>query len=131
MGGGACDGVGACDTFSDGKGHDGQSRAQRNSAVFVGTSFGIIVNMHLHRKTHQFEALSDEVDNQIKGILHRMSEWLLQEDRKAYGSGCFATLDDALSRARLCAIENYDNSVLSDDTYEIDYIEMREDRVLF
>ena len=95
---------------------------------FVGTSFGIIVNMHLHRKTHQFEALSDEVDNQIKGILHRMSEWLLQEDRKAYGSGCFATLDDALSRARLCAIENYDNSVLSDDTYEIDYIEMREEQ---
>lgn len=95
---------------------------------FVGTSFGIIVNMHLHRKKHRFEVLSDEVDNQMKGILHRMSEWLVREDREAYGSGCFAALDEALSKARFCAIENYDNSVLSDDTYEIDYIEMREEQ---
>ncbi len=95
---------------------------------FVGTSFGVLVNLHLHRKKHQFVVLSDEVDNQIKGILHRMSEWLVREDREAYGSGCFETLDEALSRARLCAIENYDNSVLSDDTYEIDYIEMREEQ---
>lgn len=95
---------------------------------FVGTSFGVLVNLHLHRKKRRFEMLSDEVDDQIKGILHRMSEWLLREDREAYGSGCFAALEDALSRARLCAIENYDNSVLSDDTYEIDYIEMREEQ---
>lgn len=95
---------------------------------FVGTSFGVLVNLHLHRKKHQFVVLSDEVDNQIKGILHRMSEWLVREDRNAYGSGCFETLDEALSKARLCAIENYDNSVLSDDTYEIDYIEMREEQ---
>ncbi len=52
----------------------------------------------------------------------------MREDREAYGSGCFAALEDALSKARLCAIENYDNSVLSDDTYEIDYIEMREEQ---
>lgn len=95
---------------------------------FVGTSFGVIVNMHLHKKKHRFETFSDEVDNQIKGILRRMSEWLLREDREAYGSGCFAVLDDALSKARFCAIENYDNSMLSDDTYEIDYIEMREEQ---
>lgn len=95
---------------------------------FVGTSFGILVNMHLHRRKHQFEALSDEVDNQIKGILYRMSQWLVREDRETYGSGCFETLDEALSKARLCAIENYDNSMLSDDTYEIDYVEMREEQ---
>ena len=84
---------------------------------FVGTSFGVLVNLHLHRKKHQFVVLSDEVDNQIKGILHRMSEWLVRENREAYGSGCFETLDEALSRA-----------LLSDDTYEIDYIEMREEQ---
>lgn len=95
---------------------------------FVGTSFGVLVNLHLHKKKHQFDILSDEVDNQIKGILHRMSEWLVQEDRGAYGSGCFTALEEALSKARFCAIENYDNSVLSDDTYEIDYVEMREEQ---
>lgn len=92
---------------------------------FIGTSFGIIVNLHLRKRAHQFEALSDEVDNQIKGILHRMSEWLPKEKRDEYKSGCFEKLDIALSEAKLCAINNYNNSLFSNDTREIDYIKMR------
>lgn len=95
---------------------------------FIGVSFGVLVNLHLHRKKHQFELLSDEVDSQIKGILRRMSEWLLRGDRSEYKSDCFDRLDAALSKAKLCAINNYNNSVLSDDTYEIDYIKMREEQ---
>ncbi|MDE7267971.1 MAG: hypothetical protein K2N89_10945 [Lachnospiraceae bacterium] len=95
---------------------------------FIGTLFGVLVNLHLHRKKHQFTILSDEVDRQIKGILHRMSEWLPREDRGDYQSDCFEQLDDALSEAKLCAINNYNNSMFSSDTDEIDYIKMREEQ---
>ena len=88
----------------------------------------MLVNLHLHRKKHQFTMLSDEVDNQIKGILHRMSEWLPQKDRAEYKSDCFERLAVALSDAKLCAINNYNNSMFSNDTYEIDYIKMREEQ---
>lgn len=91
----------------------------------IGVSVGIIVNMHLHKKTRRYEALADEVDSQIKGILRRMSEWLPKENREEYKSGCFEKLDASLSEAELCAINNYNNSMLSNDTHEIDYIEMR------
>lgn len=98
------------------------------SLFFIGTSFGILVNLHLHRRKHQFTMLSDEVDRQIKGILHHMSEWLPREDRDDYQSDCFERLDDALSEAKLCAINNYNNSMFSNDTDEIDYIKMREEQ---
>lgn len=95
---------------------------------FIGTSFGVLVNLHLRRKKHQFALLSDEVDRQIKGILHRMSVWLPKEDRGAYNSECFNKLDTALTEAKICAINNYNNSMFSNDTYEIDYIKMREEQ---
>lgn len=93
---------------------------------FIGTAMGILINLHLHRKEAAFEKLSDEVDEQIKGILHRMSLWLTREDRSGYGSGCFDRLEKALDAARLCAAANYDNSVFEKDSGELDYIEMRE-----
>lgn len=92
----------------------------------VGTAMGILVNLHLHKKEAAFERLSDEVDAQIKGILHRMSLWLPKEDKSEYGSGCFDRLEKALEEARLCAAANYNNSVLERSSRELDYIEMRE-----
>lgn len=94
----------------------------------IGASFGVIVNLHLHKKARRFEVLSDEVDNQIKGILHRMSEWLPRENREAYQGGCFERLEAALADAKFCAINNYNNSLFSNDTREIDYVKMREEQ---
>lgn len=92
----------------------------------TGTGFGILVNLHLHRKSQEFERLSEEVDNQIKGILNRMSLWLPAEDKSAYGSDCFVRLDEALEAAKLCAASNYNNALFRRDTKELDYIHMRE-----
>lgn len=92
----------------------------------IGTGFGILVNLHLHRKEKEFRRLADEVDSQIKGILHRMACWLPKEDRTEYGPGCFEKLKIAMEEARLCAAANYNNAVLRGSTYELDYIEMRE-----
>lgn len=87
---------------------------------------GVLVNLHLHRRARAFEELSDEVDNQIKGILHRMADWLQKEDRSGYGSDCFEKLAAALTGAKLCAASNYNNAFFESSTRELDYITMRE-----
>lgn len=92
----------------------------------IGTCMGILVNLHLHRKEKEFNRLADEVDIQIKGILHRMSLWLPREDRSEYGSDCFERLEEALKAAKLCAAANYNNALLGGDARELDYILMRE-----
>lgn len=92
----------------------------------IGAGMGIGVNLLLHKKEGEFERLADVVDEQIKGILHRMSLWLPQEDKSEYGSDCFARLEEALEAAKRCAATNYNNALWSQDSYEMDYIRMRE-----
>lgn len=92
----------------------------------IGTTMGILVNLHLHKRQGEFEQLSEEVDSQIKGILRGMSVWLPKEDKTDYGNECFEQLEIALDKAKICAALNYDNSLLKSSTYELEYIGMRE-----
>lgn len=94
--------------------------------LLIGTGFGILVNLHLRRKGAEFDRLADEVDEQIKGILRRMAQWIQAEDRSSYGSGCFGQLAESLEKAKLCAAANYNNALRGKDTGELDYIRMRE-----
>lgn len=92
----------------------------------IGTGLGIIINLHLHKKEEEFDRLAGCVDEQIKGILHRMSLWLPKEDKSEYGSDCFEKLAQTLEEAKLCAATNYNNALRNQSTYELDYIRMRE-----
>lgn len=94
--------------------------------LVIGSTLGILVNLHLHKKGAEFDRLAAEVDSQIKGILHRMSEWLPREDKSEYTSGCFVKLEAALDEAKKCAVENYNNTFRGEDSFELDYIAMRE-----
>ena len=94
--------------------------------LIIGSTLGILVNLHLRRKTEEFDRLAAEVDGQIKGILHRMSQWLPKEDKSAYGADCFGKLEATLLAARDCAARNYNNTLRAGDSYELDYITMRE-----
>ena len=92
----------------------------------IGTGAGILVNLHLHKDQAEFDKLAGEADAQIRQILNNMSQYLPREDRAAYDPGCFAKLDQALDAARACAAANYNNVLRPADSYELDYIEMRE-----
>lgn len=94
--------------------------------LLIGTGMGILVNMHLHKKESEFRRLANEVDNQIREILQRLSRWLLERDGYEYESDCFIRLQSAIGAARECAVANYGNTILLQSVWEIDYISMRE-----
>lgn len=94
--------------------------------LLIGTGMGILVNLHLRRRQGEFERLAEAADRQMKGILHRMSLWLLEEDKAAYGPDCFPELKEALHAAKACAVSDYGNTLLAESAYELDYIAMRE-----
>lgn len=99
--------------------------ANETLLFLIGAGFGILVNLHLHKKQTEFKRLAEEADARIKGILGSMAAWLPREDRGEYGPEAFEDLEKALEEAYICAAENFNNAVLSSDTFEIDYIEMR------
>lgn len=100
--------------------------ANEGLLFFIGAGMGILVNLHLHKRDEAFARLAEEADNQIKGILRRMSKWLPREDKTAYGGDCFERLEKALEEAKLCAAVNYNNVLFGKSSYELDYIRMRE-----
>ena len=108
----------------------------------VGTGFGILVNLHLRSRREEFTLASDQVDGQIKEILGDLARWLAQEDQSAgirsnsascytgCEENCFDLLHEALAQAEACAVANYGNAPFSRDTYELDYVRMRQQQAV-
>lgn len=101
-----------------------------SALFFIGTTVGILVNLHLRRKKDEFQRLSDKVDLQIKGIFNRMSCYLSTDDKDSCGPDYLLPLKDSLREAKACALNNYNNAFFKKDTYEVDYIEMRRQQSL-
>lgn len=93
---------------------------------FIGTTVGVLVNMHLRKKKSLFERLADDVDEQMKGILNIMSRRLIEDKKFNETPDGLERLKDALRQAMECALNNYNNALWKKDTSEIAYIQMRE-----
>ncbi|MBD5459610.1 MAG: hypothetical protein HDR26_01520 [Lachnospiraceae bacterium] len=93
--------------------------------LLIGTGTGILVNLHLHKQQEEFQRLAGEIDTQMKSILCRMAEGLPSEDRSGYEE-CFDRLRKAIEEAGACAISNYGNTLFSSNSFELDYVAMRE-----
>lgn len=103
----------------------------------IGTGFGILVNLHLRSRREQFALLSDQVDQQIRKILGDMARWLAAgtSGNSAScpidcGENFFDLLLEALAQAEACAVANYGNAPFSRDTYELDYVRMRQQQTV-
>ena len=92
----------------------------------IGVSAGILANMHLRKRTDYAEQLMQEMDTQIVKILSRMSERILDKDISDYNGACFQVLAQQMEFARKVAEENYNNQFNPDDTFELEYIAMRD-----
>ena len=86
----------------------------------IGTGFGIIANLHLRNKKEEFEIMAARVDKEIQGVLKRMAERLLKEDKSDYDGTCFEKLQNEVESAKKSAFQNYNNQLLNASYYEID-----------
>jgi uncharacterized membrane protein YgaE (UPF0421/DUF939 family) len=92
----------------------------------IGTTVGVLVNLHLRKRGDEFHKLSDDVDVKAKAILNQMAHLLLKKDKSGFDLGCINQLREKIDLARVCAFNNYNNALWKKDTYEIDYVEMRQ-----
>ena len=92
----------------------------------LGVGVGIAANLHLHKRTSYIEELKEAADQQIRTILSRMSMRIIDRDISDYNGDCFLVLRKAITAANQVAEENFNNQFRSDDTYDREYIQMRE-----
>lgn len=94
----------------------------------IGVFWGILMNLHLRKSADAFARLSEVVDMEIKMILHKMSKQLQTTDLKREQIDCFSQLDIKIQAAKECALQNWNNTLWNQNTYELDYIKMRENQ---
>ena len=92
----------------------------------IGVGMGIIANLHLHKNTDYILKLQQETDEQIKQILKKMSERILNQDISDYNEKSFQDLKSSILKAQTQADINYKNQLNANDTYDMDYIQMRD-----
>ena len=71
------------------------------------------------------EELTDRTDEQIKHILYRASERIIDTDLHNYDGHCLDVLDTLLDKAEKQALTDYKNDLIDPDKIDIKYIEMR------
>lgn len=95
--------------------------------IFVlGVGMGVLANLHLRKDVNYIEQLKDETDAQIKKILARMSERILDKDLSDYNGECLHELRRSIRHAKNVADRNYNNQFRTTDVYDIEYIRMRD-----
>lgn len=95
--------------------------------IFVlGVGMGVLANLHLRKDVNYIEQLKDETDAQIKKILVRMSERILDKDLSDYNGECLHELRKSIRHAKNVADRNYNNQFRTTDVYDIEYIRMRD-----
>lgn len=100
------------------------------SMLFViGVGIGILVNLSLHKNASYMEKMKSETDEQIKLVLSRMSDRIMNSELPNYDGKCFFKLRDLISEALSIANENYMNQFRNGDVADIEYITMRSEQV--
>ena len=94
----------------------------------IGAGVGTIINMHLHNNKQKMNSSREKLDNEIKAILERMSQRILTDDKSDYNSDCFKKIDKLLFEARQVAYENQNNKLIGAESYDMDYLKMRENQ---
>ncbi len=92
----------------------------------IGVCMGILANLHLREDVDYMRELKEGTDSRIRNILSRMSERILDSDITDYNGQCFIELEHHLREAKNVAEQNLNNRIRSGDTYDKDYIYMRD-----
>lgn len=101
--------------------------------LIVGAGIGVILNLYLRKDNSAMNDRRIKLDDEIKAILNRMSIRILEDDKSDYNGDCFKRIHTYISDAQSLAEKNYNNTLLSSQTYDITYVKMRSEqcRILY
>ena len=94
----------------------------------IGVTFGILVNLHLHKKQFQIDKLKTLLDDEIKNVLNRMAQRITDNKLQNYDGSCFENIHEILFEAKSLAFENSKNQ-FKPEFFDLNYINMWENQI--
>lgn len=111
--------------------------ANEIALLFIGASIGVALNLYIPGNVRSIKNSQFLVEDTFRSILGRMASSLLRDRSKdaapasnpsADRAADFPALLSLLSQLEEQALENYGNTLISDSSYFIHYVEMRKEQ---
>lgn len=93
--------------------------------LITGAGTGVLLNLIMPENIRKIRSIQNSTDSKMSDILHRMSVYILAEDRSEYTGSCFVNLDTLLSELRSESLSYIGNSFSGGRDYFLRYVDMR------
>lgn len=93
--------------------------------LFIGAGMGTLLNLYIPGKIKEIRHTQHILEEDLKTVLMRMSEYLVKEDKSDYTGSCFLKLDADISEGEKHAYAYMNNTFFQESKYFMEYMQMR------
>ncbi len=98
--------------------------------LFIGAGIGTLFNLYMPGKGKEIRAMQHTLEEDMRTVLLRMSEYIRKEDRSDYTGDCFEKLKTDIAVCEKQAFAYMNNTLFQESKYFIAYINMREQQTV-
>ncbi len=98
--------------------------------LLIGAGIGTLFNLYMPGKDREIRAMQHQLEEDMRAVLLRMSEYIGKEDRSEYTGTCFDKLQADLEAGKKQAYAYMNNTFFQESKYFIDYMNMRQQQTV-
>ncbi len=93
--------------------------------LFIGAGMGTLLNLYIPGKIKEIRCTQHTLEEDLKTVLMRMSEYIVKGDKSNYTGSCFLKLDADISEGEKHAYAYMNNTFFQESKYFMKYMQMR------
>ena len=98
--------------------------------LLIGAGIGTLLNLYMPGKSKEIRAMQRQLEEDMRAVLMRMSEYIRKEDREDYTGTCFHKLQADIDIGKKQAYAYMNNTFFQESKYFIAYMNMREQQTI-
>ncbi len=98
--------------------------------LLIGAGIGTLLNLYMPGKSKEIRAMQRQLEEDMRAVLMRMSEYIRKEDREDYTGTCFHKLQADIDIGKKQAYAYMNNTFFQESKYFIAYVNMREQQTI-
>ncbi len=98
--------------------------------LLIGAGIGTLLNLYMPGKEKEIRLMQQRLEEDLRTVILRMSEYIGKEDRSDYTGSCFDKLQADIDAGKKQAFAYMNNTFFQESKYFIDYMNMREQQTV-
>ena len=98
--------------------------------LLIGAGIGTLLNLYMPGKSREIRAMQYQLEEDLRTVLLRMSEYIKKEDKSYYTGNCFDKLQTDIEDGKKQAFAYMNNTFFQESKYFIAYMNMREQQTV-